>query len=289
MTCAAAFRRSATASLFPVSHWNDRLLDNSGQSSGAPRPMPHDLGDRRHGPPVHRDQLGGIARRQRVLGDDEGDRLADVAHALDRQGILLSQRHLGAIGIQHFEAAFWSTKEADRCRRHEDLRWCKPPGRQGRGARLRRRCRRSARAHAASAPPLRALGSAGRGLRCTGPPVRKRWSSRRGKGLPIKVSMARIPRSPPDCAATPRADFLTGPVARSLQAHRPCQTFLDGCRVVAHVDEGRGCPGRAAAGKLSIGIQSIECGGVLCSSPSAEEQGALSSYPPSPAARRYVK
>ena len=62
-----------------------------------------DLDHCRQGPPVHRDQLGGVTTRRGALGNHQGDRLANIAHALCRERILLGQRHLGPLGIEHFE------------------------------------------------------------------------------------------------------------------------------------------------------------------------------------------
>ncbi len=86
-------------------------------------------------------------------------------------------------------------------------------------------------------------------------PVRKRWSSKRGKGLPIKVSMARIPPITGRIALQRRGQIsLTGDRTKSPGPPTLSNFFSMVAASWLMSMKGGSCPGRAAAGKLSIGI-----------------------------------
>ena len=203
-----------------------------------------DLGDRRHGPPVHRDQFGGIARRQRALGDDQSDRLADVAHTLDRQGILLSQRHLGAIGIEHFEGRSsgprrkrtdaGGTKIFAGVNRQDARGVARGFGVDAGDLRVRMR-----RAHHHCVRLVRQVEVCGIPARtCQKALVLQARQRPADKGV-----HGSRPSITAGLRCTPRADFLTGPVARSLQVHRRCQTLSGAASWLMSMKGGRrpGC------------------------------------------------
>ena len=81
VTCAALANSASVAALSPISQSNAMLCVTSGHTSGAPASVAVARSVMAGSNVViDRDQLRGVARRLTRFGDDERDRIADVAH-----------------------------------------------------------------------------------------------------------------------------------------------------------------------------------------------------------------
>ena len=186
-TCAAAANAASAAAASPQCQSMQTLPGTSSAICGAPGARASAArGDRRQRRPVDRDVLGGIERLGARLGDDQRDRLADVAHLvagqqrLRRKGERLAGLHVGfhrgthrlqPIGVGHPRRSAPQARPASHG----------PPS---------HRSARSAHARAASAAPPRAPApSKRRSSRYAPWPVVKRASSRR---LGVSPMMARL-------------------------------------------------------------------------------------------------
>ena len=144
------------------------------------------VGDRRQFLDLDRHRLGGVARLRRRLGDDAGDRLADIAHAVARQRRMRRLRHRRAVAILELEHRLHRTEPGRReigagvdreHARHGAWRSrsrCPGCGRAHTGCGRRRRKPRPRGAHRPSSAPRRARAS---DPPCGGPAGRCRTSS----------------------------------------------------------------------------------------------------------------
>ncbi len=97
----AAWANSASVfALSPISQSNTWLRATSGQTSAAPGSVAWArLGDGGQHVEVDLDRLGGVARGLQRVGNDEGDRIADMAHGAVGQHRMRRGRHVRAVAV----------------------------------------------------------------------------------------------------------------------------------------------------------------------------------------------
>ena len=102
VTCAACPNAASVLSLSPISQSNATLRCACGQTCAAPSSIARaEVGDGGQDVVFDRDRLGGVAGELGALGDDEGDRIADMADHAVGQHRMRRERHRRAVAVLH--------------------------------------------------------------------------------------------------------------------------------------------------------------------------------------------